>query len=77
MGAPGRGSKFGAGEESAAEMGMFQEQWEIPQCGVPGSQCRGTDSDYRARGTDSTTWVLEEEGVSELEDTSVLRHVLI
>ena len=42
-----------------------------------GSQCRGTDSDYRARGPDSTTWVLEEERVEELEDMSVLRYVPI
>ena len=36
---------WGEGKESAAEMVMFQEQWEIPQCGVSGSQCMGTDSD--------------------------------
>ena len=32
---------MGEGKESAAEMGMFQEQWEIPQCGVQGASVGG------------------------------------
>lgn len=70
-------ASFGGGEESAAEMGMFQEQWNL-QCGVPGASVGEMGIQItEPEDQDSTTWVLEEEGVCELEDMSVLRHVPI